>query len=178
MLPVRYLRYQKQVDYAIKSQRQQYSIRNITICSGRLGRILSMYIPEGRVWTRLSQPLVSGAQWQEQKQQAQTETQEVPPECKETCFHCDSNCTWDQVAQRGCGVYIHGDTQKLSGPGPEQLAPDEPASAGRVEKMTSRRPFQLQPPCDSVKIPSLSNTNTRSKLTKCTNRKTPFLHNK
>ena len=72
-------------------------------------------IPEGRVQRRQNQALFSGAQWQDNRQWAQTETQEVL-EHQETFFHCESD---QAVAQRGGGVSIPGDIQKLSGHSPE-----------------------------------------------------------
>lgn len=55
------------------------------------------------------EPLLSDAQWQDQKQQAQTETQEVTSGHQETSFHCDGDRA--RVAQRGGRVSIFGDIQ-------------------------------------------------------------------
>lgn len=46
---------------------------------------------------------------QDQRKLAQTKTQQVPSGHQETLFHCDQV----QVAQRGCGVSILQDTEKL-----------------------------------------------------------------
>lgn len=45
---------------------------------------------------------------------------------------------WEEVAQRGCGVPILGDTQKPSGEGPEQPALETPALGRRLD--TTRDP--------------------------------------
>lgn len=46
------------------------------------------------------------------KQQAQTETQEGPPEYGETLLYCESDRTLEGVAQRDCGVCSPGDIKK------------------------------------------------------------------
>ena len=51
---------------------------------------------------------------------AQTETQEALSEHQEALSYCDGDQALEQVAQRGCGISILGDTQKLSGHGPGQ----------------------------------------------------------
>jgi len=43
-----------------------------------------VWIPGGRVWREQRQALVRGARWQDQRQWAQTDTQEVPSEHQET----------------------------------------------------------------------------------------------
>ena len=67
-----------------------------------------------------SQALFSGAKCQDNRQWAQTETQEAPSEHQETLFQCAGELA--QVAQGGCGVFILGDIQKPPGHSPEQLA--------------------------------------------------------
>lgn len=61
------------------------------------------------------QALLSSAQWQDQRQWTQTETQEVPSEHLETPFHCADDQPLEQAAQRGYGFSILGHFQKLSG---------------------------------------------------------------
>ena len=94
--------------------------------------------------------LVSGAQWQDKKKRAQTETQEVPSEHKEILFYCNDDWALEQVAQRG-GVSFLGDTQKPAGHGPDQPGLGGPAWAGGLDSMTSRGPLQPQPFPNSVK---------------------------
>ena len=77
----------------------------------------------------LSQDLLSGAQWQDRRWWARTETQEVMSEQQETLFYCEGDWTLAQVPQRHCGVFLQ-DTQKASGHGPGQLALVGPAKAG------------------------------------------------
>ena len=52
----------------------------------------------------------------------QIETQEAPPEHQETFFYCEGGQALEQVAQRGCGVSILGEVQKLTGRSPGQMA--------------------------------------------------------
>jgi len=54
-------------------------------------------------------------------------------------------------AQTGCGFSLSADIQDLPGQGPVQPAVGDPASAGRLDWMTHRDPFQPLPFCDSVK---------------------------
>ena len=56
-----------------------------------------------------------------------------------------------QAAQGGCGVFFSGDIQDLPGQGPVQPAVGDPASAGGLDWMTHRGPFQPLPFSDSVK---------------------------
>lgn len=77
---------------------------------------------------------------------AQTETQEIPPERKETLFHCVDGWTWEHVAQTGWGVSILADIQT-----PKWPALVDPAWAKEVDWTISRDAFQPQLCCDSVK---------------------------
>ena len=56
----------------------------------------------------------------------------------------------EQAAQGGCGVSFSGDTQDQPGQGPVQPALGDPASAGGLDRVTHRGPFQPRPLCDSV----------------------------
>jgi len=71
---------------------------------------------------RQSQALFSGAQRQDKKQRAQTETQDVPSENEETLFYCKGDHALAQVTQRDGGVPILGHIQKPSGHGSGQPA--------------------------------------------------------
>jgi len=55
-----------------------------------------------------------------------------------------------QAAQGGCRVSFSGDIQDPPGQGPLQAAVGDPASAGGLDQMTHRGPFQPRPFCDSV----------------------------
>ena len=90
------------------------------------------------------QTLFSGAQRQDKGQRAQTEAEQVP----------------EQAAQWGCGVSFSGDLQDLPGCGAVQPALGDPASAGGLDWVTHRGPFQPLPFCDSVTVfltPNLNN---------------------
>ena len=50
-----------------------------------------------------------------------------PPNIRKHCFHCEGNQAHAKVAQRGFGVAILEDLQKLSGYGPGQRALGGPA---------------------------------------------------
>lgn len=63
-------------------------------------------------WEDVKMKSSSGAQGQDWRQWAQTKTQEVLSEHQETVFPCGSN--W-ALAQRGYGVTIFWDIQRLSG---------------------------------------------------------------
>jgi len=56
----------------------------------------------------------------------------------------------EQAAQGGCGVSFSGDIQDPPGQGPVQPAVGDPASAGGLDYMTHRGPFQPLLFCDSV----------------------------
>lgn len=55
-----------------------------------------------------------------------------------------------KVVQRGYGISILGDTQKLSGHNCGQLALKALLEQGLLDKMNPKGPFQPQPFCDSV----------------------------
>jgi len=55
-----------------------------------------------------------------------------------------------QAAQGGCGVSFSGDVQDPPGQGPLQPTVGDPASAGGLDWVTHRGPFQPLPFCDSV----------------------------
>ena len=57
----------------------------------------------------------------------------------------------EQAAQGGCGVSFSGDIQDLPRRGPVQPAVGDPASAGGLDQMTHRGPFQPPTYCESVK---------------------------
>ena len=75
------------------------------------------------------QILLNGAQRQDKGQQAQTGTQEVPPEYEEKLHHCEGDWALAQAAQRGCGVSFSGDIQNPPGHNPVQPALGDPALA-------------------------------------------------
>jgi len=115
------------------------------------------------------QTLFSGAQRQDKGQWAQTEAQEVPSEDEEELLPSEGDGALEQAAQRGCGVSFSGDIQDPPGQGPVQPAVGDPASAGGLDWMTHRGPFQPRPFCDSVSkssiggIPLLGFKNTDNK---------------
>jgi len=57
-----------------------------------------------------------------------------------------------QAAQGGCGVSFSGDIQDPPGQGPVLPAVGDPASAGGLDWMTHRGPFQPRTFCDSVTL--------------------------
>jgi len=58
--------------------------------------------------------------------------------------------TLEQAAQGGCGFSFSGDIQDPPGRGRVQPAVGDPASAGGLDYVTHRGPFQSLPFCDSV----------------------------
>ena len=96
------------------------------------------------------QTLFSSAQRQDKGQWAQTEAQEVLSEREEALLHSEGDRALEQAAQRGCGVSFSGDIQDPPGQGPLQPAVGDPASAGQLDYMTHRGPFQPQAFCDSL----------------------------
>ena len=89
-----------------------------------------LQISEGWVSGGWGQALFSNAQWQDKRQWAQTEAQEVPSEHEEELLPSEGDGALEQVAQGGGGVYFPGDIQDLPGQGPVQPAVGDPAWAG------------------------------------------------
>jgi len=52
--------------------------------------------------------------------------QEIPFEHKKTCLYCEGGQTVEEVAQKGCGISVFGDTQHPAGHGPGQSALCDP----------------------------------------------------
>lgn len=77
---------------------------------------------------RSSQAVFSGAQCQDKRPWAQKGTEEFPSEHQQTLFHCEVERA--QVAQRGCGGFLLGNTQEVLTHGPGQSAVGSPASPG------------------------------------------------
>jgi len=96
------------------------------------------------------QTLSSGAQRQDKGQRAQTEAEEVPSEQEEELLPSEGDGALAQAAQGSCGFSLSGDVQILPGRGPVQPAVGDPASAGGLDWVTHRGPFQPLPFCDSV----------------------------
>ena len=71
---------------------------------------------EERGW---SLALLSGTQWQDKRQWAKLETQEIAFKHNKKLFYCESDWALAQVAQSGHGVSIHADTQNPDGHSPE-----------------------------------------------------------
>ena len=94
--------------------------------------------------------LFSSAQRQDNGQRAQTEAEEVPAEHEEELLPSEGDGALEQAAQGGCGVSFSGDIQDPPGQGPAQPAVGDPASAGGLDWVTHRGPFQPRPICDSV----------------------------
>jgi len=88
------------------------------------------------------QTLSSGAQRQDKGQWAQTETEEVPAEQEEELLSSEGDGALAQAAQGGCGVSFSGDIPAPPGRGPVQPTLGDPASAGRLDWVTHRGPFQ------------------------------------
>ena len=106
------------------------------------------------------QTFLSGAQWQDKGQRAQTEAEEVPAQHEEELLPSEGDGALEQVPQRGCGVSFSGDIPDPPGRGPVQPAVGGPASAGVVGLDDAQR--SLPTPtilwfCDSVRLglPSL-----------------------
>ena len=58
-------------------------------------------------------------------------------------LHSEGDRALAQAAQGGCGVSFSGDNQDPPGHGPVQPAVGDPASAGGLDQMIHRGPFQL-----------------------------------
>jgi len=78
---------------------------------------------------------------------AQTEAQEVPSEPEEELLPSEGDGALAQAARGGCGVSFSGDIQDPPGCGPVQPALGDPASAGGLDWVTHRGPFQTLPFC-------------------------------
>ena len=65
-------------------------------------------------------------------------------------FFPEGDGALEQAAQGGCGVSFSGDIQDPPGQGPVQPTVGDPASAGGLDQMTHRGPFQPLLFCDSV----------------------------
>jgi len=61
------------------------------------------------------------------REQLPAESQDFLSECQETFVHREGHQALLQVAQKGCGVSIVGDTKNPSGHGPAQPALGGPA---------------------------------------------------
>jgi len=83
-------------------------------------------------------------------QWAQTEAQEVPSEHEEELLPSEGDGALEQAAQGCCGVSFSGDIPDPPEQGPVQPAVGDPVSAGGLDKMTHRGPFQPLLFCDSV----------------------------
>jgi len=81
----------------------------------------------------------------------QTEAEEVPSGHEEELLPSEGDGALAQAAQGGCGVSFSGDIQDPPGQGPVQSALGDPASAGGLDWVTHRGPFQHRTFCDSVK---------------------------
>jgi len=71
---------------------------------------------------------------------------------EEELLHSEGDGALEQAAQGGCGVSFSGDIQDLRGRGPVQPAVGDPASAGGLDWVTHRGPFQPRTFCDSVRV--------------------------
>ena len=91
-------------------------------------------------------------QYQDKGQWAQTEAQDVPSEHEEELLPSEGDGALAQAAQGGGGVSFSGDIQDLPGQDPLQPAVGDPASAGGLDWMTHRGPFQPRTFCESVKF--------------------------
>ena len=109
-----------------------------------------LQISAGWVLGGWAQTHFSGAQQQNKGQRAKTEAEEVPSEGEEELLPSEGDGALAQAAQGVCGVSFSGDIQDLPGQGPVQPAVGDPASAGELEWVTHRGPFQPLPLCDSM----------------------------
>jgi len=81
---------------------------------------------------------------------AQTEAEEVPFKYEEEFPPSEGDRAMEQAAQGGGGVSFSGDIQDPPGQGPLQPTVGDPASAGGLDWVTHRGPFQPRTFCDSV----------------------------
>jgi len=79
-----------------------------------------------------------------------TEAQEIPAEHEEELLHSEGDRVLEQAVQRGCELLFPGDIQDPPGRGPVQPVVGDPASAGGLNQMIPRGPFQPRTFCDSV----------------------------
>jgi len=107
-------------------------------------------ISEGWMSGGWGQTPFSGAQRQDKGQRAQTEAEEVPPEHEEELLPSEGDGALAQAAKGGCEVSFSGDIQDPPGCGPVQPALGDRASAGGLDWVTHRGPFQPLPCCDAV----------------------------
>ena len=75
-----------------------------------------------------------------------------PSEHEEEFLPSEGDRALEQAAQGGGGVCFSGDIQDLPRQGPVQPAVGDPASAGGLDEVTHRGPFQPQTFCDSVRF--------------------------
>ena len=99
---------------------------------------------------KMGQALFGSARQQDKGQQAQTEAEEVPAEHEEELLPSEGDGALAQAAQGGCGVSFSGVIPALPGQGPLQPTVGDRASAGGLDWMTHRGPFQPLPCWDSV----------------------------
>ena len=74
----------------------------------------------------------------------------LPSEHEEELLPSEGDGALAQAAQGGCGVSFSGDIQDPPGQCPVQPALGDPASAGGLDWVTHRGPFQPLLFCDSV----------------------------
>ena len=108
-----------------------------------------LQISAGWVSGGRGQTLSTSAQQQDKGQRAQTEAQEVPAEHEEELLPSEGDGALAQAAQEGCGFSVSGDIQDPPGQGPLHPTVGDPASAGGLDWVTHRGPFQPRPFCDS-----------------------------
>jgi len=106
------------------------------------GPNIYLQISAGWVSRERGQTLFSGAQRQDKGQWEQTEAEEVPAEHEEELLPSEGDGALAQAAQGGCGFSFSGDLQDPPGRGAVQPVVGDPASAGRLDWMTHRGPFQ------------------------------------
>ncbi|KAK4832344.1 hypothetical protein QYF61_021873 [Mycteria americana] len=85
--------------------------------------------------------LINVYKGEDQRQWAQTKTQEIPFKHMKKLFYHEGGETLQKVAQRGCGVSILEDIQNWTKHSPEQPALADPALSKGLDEMFSRGPF-------------------------------------
>ena len=78
-----------------------------------------------------------------QEELAQIGIQEMMFKCKKNAFYCKDGQALAQVAQRGCGISVLGDTQNPTGCSAEQPALGDPALAGCWTRQSPEAPSYL-----------------------------------